>query len=395
MTQATPGSAADPAALAAELRPLLTRNATQAEADRRLPAENIGALEAANLFKVMTPKRWGGYDAPLTTALRTFAELGKGCGSTGWVAMIINGVNWWASRLPDAGQEEIFADSNVRLCAAGTPASKGRRVPGGVRISGKFPFASGCWHASWGGLSGRIEDDAHNLIELVTAFAQISELRIEDTWYVAGMCGTGSNTLVAEDLFVPDHRLLKLSSLLSGERQAERHANELSDNYTWSAANTLIGLGPLIGIALAMLAQVMAGAGRRGITFTTYTRQADSAVIQHRLAEAALNIETAELHLTNGAEQVQSFAAAGKQMDYPTRARIRGAVGYATKMLREATDTLASIGGASGFAEASPLQRMWRDLNVGSRNALLATDPALEIYGRALLGVEGNISPLI
>jgi 3-hydroxy-9,10-secoandrosta-1,3,5(10)-triene-9,17-dione monooxygenase len=63
--------------------------------------------------------------------------------------------------------------------------------------------------------------------------------------------------------------------------------------------------------------------------------------------------------------------------------------------LREAVDILASVGGASGFAEASPLQRMWRDINVACRYALLATDPALEIYGRALLGVEGNISPLI
>jgi alkylation response protein AidB-like acyl-CoA dehydrogenase len=312
VTQATRSADADPAALAAELRPLLARNAAQTEHDRRLPEENIGALEAANLFRVMTPKRWGGYGTPLAAAIRTFAELGKGCGSTGWVAMIINGVNWWASRLPDAGQEEIFADSNVRLCAAGTEASKARREAGGVRVSGKFPFASGCWHASWGGLSVELEDDGHKVTEVVTAFAPMSELRIDDTWYVAGMCGTGSNTLVAEDLFLPDRRLLKLSSLLSGERQAVRHADELSDNYTWSAANTLIGPAPLIGIAQAMLAEVIAAAGRRGIRFTTYTRQADSAVIQHRLAEAALNIETAELHLLDGAEQVENFAAAGK-----------------------------------------------------------------------------------
>jgi len=395
MTQAIASRASDPAALAAELRALLARNAAQTERARRLPEENIGALEAANLFGMMTPKRWGGYGTPLTTAISTFAELGKGCGSTGWVAMIINGVGWWASRLPDKGQEEIFAQRNVRVCAAGTQSSKGRRVEGGIRVSGKFPFASGCWHASWGGVSVEIEDDSHKVTEVVTAFAPMSELRIEDTWYVAGMCGTGSNTLVADDLFVPDHRLLKLSSLLSGERQAVRHADELSDNYTWSAANTLIGPAPLIGIAQAMLAEVIAAAGRRGITFTTYTRQADSAVIQHRLAEAALNIETAELHLLNGAEQVQNFAAVGKQMDYPSRAAIRGKVGYATKVLRDAADILASIGGASGFAERSPLQRMWRDLNIGTRHALLATDPALKIYGRALLGLEGTISPVI
>jgi alkylation response protein AidB-like acyl-CoA dehydrogenase len=394
MTQAATGNNTSPVALAEELRPLLARNAVQTERDRRLPEENVKALEASNLFNVMTPKRWGGLGAPLTTSIKTFAELAKGCGSTGWVAMVINGINWWASRLPDAGQEEIFAKAGIRLCAAGGPTSKGRPVEGGVRISGKFPFASGCWHASWGGLSVEIEDDARK-IEVVTAFAPMTELQIEDTWHVAGMRGTGSNTLVADEVFVPDHRVLKLANLLNGEHQGVRHTGELSDKHAWSAANALIGPGPIIGIAQAMLDKVIEGTGKRGITFTTYARQADSAVVQHQIAEAALKIDGAYLHLMNAADQVDRVAAAGQRMDYLARARTRGVVGYATKLLRCAVDTLASMGGASGFADASPLQRMWRDANIATRNALLATDPALEIYGRALLGIEGNITAIV
>jgi alkylation response protein AidB-like acyl-CoA dehydrogenase len=82
-------------------------------------------------------------------------------------------------------------------------------------------------------------------------------------------------------------------------------------------------------------------------------------------------------------------------MDDLVRARTRAVVGYATKLLRQAVDTLTSIGGASGFADANPLHRMWRDVNIATRNALLATDLALEIYSRALLGVEGNITPIV
>ena len=112
----------DPVALAAELRPLLARNAAQVERDRRLCDENVNAIAAANLFKVMAPLRWDGYGAPLETVLETFAEIARGCGSSGWVTMIISGVNWWASLLPDAGQEEIFASrADVRVCAAGSP----------------------------------------------------------------------------------------------------------------------------------------------------------------------------------------------------------------------------------------------------------------------------------
>ena len=128
----TQAPGADPVELAAELRSLLARNAAQAESDRRLPAENVEALEGANLFKLMVPRRWGGYAASLPTAIRTFAELAKGCGSTGWVAMILNGCGWWASLLSDRGQEEVFASAQARVCAAGAPSLTGLRVPGGV-----------------------------------------------------------------------------------------------------------------------------------------------------------------------------------------------------------------------------------------------------------------------
>jgi len=386
----------DPVALAAELRPLLARNAAQVEHDRRLCDENVNAIAAANLFKVMTPKRWGGYGAPLKTVLETFAELARGCGSSGWVTMIISGVNWWASLLPDAGQEEIFASrADVRVCAAGSPGLRGQRVKGGVRVSGKFPYGSGSLHSSWGGLSIEVEDDTHNLLDLVTAFAPMSELGIEDTWHVAGMCGTGSNTLVAKDVFIPDQRILSFNRILKAEHLSQRHSGELSDNYTWASANTLIGIAPLLGIAQAMLEKVIEGTRTRGISFTTYTRQADAPVVQHQVAEAALKIDSAKLLAMSAADEIEEAASAGNQMEYVARARVRGSVGYGTKLIRGAVDTLASIGGASGFADASPLQRMWRDINIAARHALLATDSNLEIYGRALLGAEGNITPLV
>jgi 3-hydroxy-9,10-secoandrosta-1,3,5(10)-triene-9,17-dione monooxygenase len=70
-------------------------------------------------------------------------------------------------------------------------------------------------------------------------------------------------------------------------------------------------------------------------------------------------------------------------------------VGYSAKLLRDAIDTLMPSGGANAFAEKSPLQRRWREANIATRHALLATAPAVEIYGRALLGVEGSISPMV
>ena len=396
MAQAQTEQIPDPIALAAELRPLLARNATRAERDRRLPPENVEALQAANLFKVIVPRRWGGYGATLPTTLGIFAELAKGCSSSGWATMIINASTWWASLLPDRGQEEIFANpADSRVCNASSPASIGRRMDGGVRISGKFPFASGCWHSSWGSITGQIEDGTHNVVDRVTAFAPISEFEIEDTWFVAGMCGTGSNTLVAKDVFFPDHRALSITEIANGKSSARRHSGEPSDRYAFLAATALIALSPVIGIAQAMLEKVMEGTRTRGITATTYTRQADAPVLQHQIAEAALKIDSAWIQVMRAAAEVEDAARAGSQIVYVARARVRGIVGYAARLIREAIDALMSIGGASGFADSSPLQRMWRDASIATRHALLATDPSLEIYGRALVGAEGNITPFI
>jgi alkylation response protein AidB-like acyl-CoA dehydrogenase len=161
------------------------------------------------------------------------------------------------------------------------------------------------------------------------------------------------------------------------------------------AANCLIGLAVVMGIAQGMLTEVIKGTTTRGVSFTIYARQTDSSVVQHQIAKASLQIDSACLLALNAAGEVQQAAEAGRQLDYVTRARTRGVAGYAASLLREAIDTLASIGGASGFADSSPLQRMGRDAAIATRHVLLATDPALEIYGRAMLGVEGNITPLI
>jgi 3-hydroxy-9,10-secoandrosta-1,3,5(10)-triene-9,17-dione monooxygenase len=386
----------DPVVRAAELRPLLARNAARTEHDRRLPEENIEALEAANLFKLQTPQRWDGYGVPLATSLEAYAEIAKGCPSSSWVAMIVGGCTWVASLLPDRGQEEIFSHpGGSRACGIISPTLKARRVEGGLRVSGKQGFASGCWHSSWALLGCVIEDDSHKIVDQAIGFAPISEVEIEETWFVAGMCGTGSNTLVATELFIPDHRILPVSDALNGVYPNRRHSGEPSDRYPFGPILPLLLLGPVVGTARALLEAVIDGANKRGITFTTYTRQADAPIVQHHLAEAACKIDSAWFHTMRAAGDIDRAAESGRTLDYITRARIRGECGYAAKLVRDAVDALVSIGGASSFAETNSIQRMWRDSNVATRHAMLATAPNLEIYGRALLGLEGNITPFI
>jgi len=379
-------------AQARELRPLLSANAARVEHDRRLVDENVEALERLGFFKLAVPKRWGGHGASPATWLKVAAELAKGCTSTAWVQVIIGGSSWIASLLDDRGQEEIFAAGAARICGVITPSAQSRRVNGGYIVSGRWSFASGCLHSTWAALALPLTDHGGKVIGEGLAFVPLTELSIEETWFMAGMRGTGSNTLVGSEIFVPDYRILSLAACVAGDYPAKKHSGARSDRWAFVPALALSLTGAMLGAAEATLELVIEGTHKRGITYTSYERQTDSQVVHHQIAEAALKIQGAWLHANRAADEIDSLAGAGYRMEYLSRARIRGECGLIGKLLREAADELISIAGAASFADASALQRLWRDINVATRHPHLAYAHNLELYGHALLGLEGNIT---
>lgn len=199
-------------------RPVLERNAAQTEADRRVPQENIDALTAAGAFKVTVPRRYGGYEMTLREKLEVSAAVAESCGSTGWVVALINVCNWAAGLLPEKAQQEIFgASPDAKVAGVLNPTPDVRKVEGGYEISGKWPWASGSLHADWALLGTLIVDEAGEPVDQALAFVPMGELTIEDTWFVAGMKGTGSNTIVGEKVFVPEHRLLPVPRAIDNE----------------------------------------------------------------------------------------------------------------------------------------------------------------------------------
>jgi 3-hydroxy-9,10-secoandrosta-1,3,5(10)-triene-9,17-dione monooxygenase len=371
---------------ATALQPLLRKNATACERDRRLPDENVDALEEAGLLDVIVPRRVGGPGESMATLLAVAAALGQGCASTAWVQTLLNVTTWAAARLPAAGREEIFGGPRpARVCGVLAPTGTATPVDGGYRVSGKWGFASGCLHANWATGGVVVVDGGGNPVDHAMAYMPIGQLRIEDTWHVAGMRGTGSHTLVAEDVFAPSARVCS-TTRLAAEGAGEGEL-EPADRWPLGSVLALVLAGPQLGMADAVLEAVTGGIQKRGISYTSYGRQAESHVVLHDLAKAALHIETAKLHVARSAAEIDD-AGFGGEMDSLAQARLRGACGYATEVLRAGVDMLVSIAGASSFAETSLVQRFWRDLNVASRHAFLATAPSYETYGRALVGVE-------
>jgi len=382
-------------ARAIALQPALREQSAKIEADRRVPDELIAAIADAGLFKLAVPRRYGGYESGMRAMLDVSAALAEGDGSSSWIVTLVNVCNYMTSLFPVQAQDEVFgANPDARVTGVLSPTSSAVKVDGGWRVTGRWYYNSGSWHSHWAVLGVPLTDDAGEVVDQGLVLIPAADLEIEDTWQVAGMRGTASNCLVGEDVFVPAHRAISVPAAIEGD-----FATEMKDEAMYRSAFvgvlTLVLVGPQLGLGRAALDYVVQRAGRKPISYTFYETQADSVGVQLRIAEAAQKIDTARLHAERAAADIDTHAAAGTYPDKVIRTRVRADTGYAVRNTLEAIGILLDVHGAGAFAEVNPLQRIWRDANVAGRHAVASPGIAMEVYGKALLGVEESVTPLV
>jgi alkylation response protein AidB-like acyl-CoA dehydrogenase len=381
---------------ATELQPLLARNAARTEADRRVPEENIEAIRNAGLFRLMVPRRLGGHETTIKTKMEVSAALAEACGSTAWVTGLTNVCGWLVGTLPDQAQQDVFgADPDARVAGVFAPSTGVEKVDGGYRVTGRWAWSSGSLHASWAYV-GVLQLGPDGPIDMGVVLMPMDELSIEDTWFVAGMKGTGSNTVVAEDVFVPEHRYMSMMAGFQGIYPTE-HTDEALYRAAFMPFAALVLVGPLLGLGRAALKLAIEKAPRRAVSYTRLATQAESTAFQLKIAEAAMTLDDAVLHAHRAADDIDGWAAKGEHMDYLSRARARGDVGWISAKVRDAITLILDAHGASGFADSSPMQRIWRDANTAGRHAIANPLVSQEVYGKALLGIglEGQVTDLV
>src|SRR6187399_1088600 len=309
-------------ARATSLRPLLERNADRTDAQRRLPDEVVQALKESGLCALMVPKRFGGYQTSVRTYIDVMSELGRGCGSTAWVASLINVCAWLAALFPERAQRDIW-EPDPDAWVAGSLAPNGAAVPvdGGWRVTGRWPWASGSLHAQWAACGIHMKNDRGEMANFGLSLMPMGELRIEDTWFMAGMKGTGSNTIVANDVFVPAHRFLPYPDAFAGRYRTE-HTEEAVYRAALIPVTVLILAPSQLGVARAALDHAIGRASTRGITHTNFRTQAESVGFQMQVAEAAMKLDTATLHAHRAADDLDRHAEDRRLMDLKARARV-------------------------------------------------------------------------
>ncbi|MCH6171227.1 acyl-CoA dehydrogenase family protein [Pseudonocardia alaniniphila] len=378
-------------ARAERLRQILADNAQQGAADRRVTESSIAALAEAGLFKVMLPRRYGGYEAGVRTSLDVMAAVAYGDGAAGWVVSLVNHSAWDIGLCPTRVQDEVFgADPDTRVCGSLAPVGTAVAVEGGVRLSGRWGYVSGSLHAQWAMLGFNLVDETGAVIEGAVAPVPAADYTVSDTWFTAGMRGSGSNTLSAEDVFVPWHRVVLRARLDAGDYPTE-HKDEITYRSGFYPTHTMGLIGPLLGLGRAALDHVLDAAGTKRVAGTVFRRQADSAGLQMLLGDAALLIDTAHLHAYRAADDLDDHAARGEQPSFPTRARVRADASRAAGQVVDAITILLDVHGSGGFVDSSPLQRIWQDANVAARHVSLLPGISSEVYGKALLGLPNDV----
>jgi len=365
--------------------PLIREHAEQTSEARRVVPEVMRALEEAELFKLFVPKRYGGHGANMATGVQTIAEVARGDGSTAWAVALLNVCTWFATTFSQDAQDEVFGQNPAsKVCGIFTPASKSERVEGGYLISGRWPYSSGSFAADWATLGIALdvpEGEDPRALALVPAEAWT----IDPTWYVAGMKGSGSDTIVVEDHFVPDHRVQRFVDMREANYLTP-HLDEQNSYMAFIPVAALILVAPQLGLARHALERTRNSLPDKPVAYSVYRAAKKSPTHQLGVATAATKFHQAELLMQQACRDIDANAVARQLPTMEIRGRIRNDTGVIAELVKDGIDSLMTANGAGSFADANVLSRIWRDAEIAGRHAYVSPEVGKEVYGKLLLG---------
>jgi alkylation response protein AidB-like acyl-CoA dehydrogenase len=370
---------------AEEIAPLSAR----IEAERRLPPEAVASLVRAGVFKLLVPRAYGGAEAHPATFVAAVEAVARGDGSAGWCTMIGATSGLMSVHLDEDLAREIYGRDDAVTCGVFAPMGRAVATTDGYRVSGRWPFASGCEHSSWrmGGAIVMGEAGPSELLpsgapDVRSVIFRADETRVIDTWDTSGLRGTGSHDLEVTDVVVPRARTF---SLITG---TPKHAG-----YTL----------PFFGVLAAGVAAVGLGIARASIdAFVVMAKTkkppgskrtiAERELVQLEVAKAEARLGSARAFLFEATEEAAA-ALGDASAQLTARARLRLAASHAAVESAAVTALMYEAGGGSAIYSKSPLQRHFRDAHVVTHHVMVSKTASM-LAGRVLLGLESDTSTL-
>ena len=380
-------------AKARELRPLLMAEAAAGE-EQRSPTKAVeAALFENRMLCALLPKRLGGVGLSFTDFCRLQIEIAKGDPSISWVMQMINGTSWVTSLAPDSVQDVVFANGPATVCGAYNPPGKARKVDGGWIINGAWPYTSGSRQSEWAQQGVVLEGyDGPVVPGISMCYIPFKDLTIVDSWYVTGMQGTGSDTSVAKDVFIPEGQMVLMDERAGQIDRTKRHFGAPSDLLPVVPVVRTTGIAQLIGAVEAMLEIVRDEAAKKPVLTTTIGPRTSSGAYMRDLGEAAAMLDTAKLILFHLVGEFDRVGLTDGELTLEDKARHRAQCAQMIKLVHTASESLMFQAGSSAFSREKPISRYWKDVSMGLRHIQNIPTIGYEIYGRNIAGGD-MISP--
>jgi alkylation response protein AidB-like acyl-CoA dehydrogenase len=374
------------------LIPGLAARASAATAARQIPRETIAEYHATGILRILQPRRFGGLQGRFSLFSQIVEELTYGCSSSAWVYAVLAEHQWIIASYPEKAQIDVWGNDPLAIASSSlAPRAAATPTSGGWRLSGRFPFSSGCDYAQWAILGAFLGEmgDAQSIAYLLVP---LTDLEIVDDWQVLGLAGTGSRSLVLDDVFVPKHRCVMLHDLFAGTPPgAAVHPDypvlraPRGFLVSYSLPPVAIALG---GRALDLVCHSLADRLSRGVT-----RVADSEFVQVTIGEAAAAIDAATLLLHTGRRRSTEVVDTGRRITEAEALRARRDMVYAQHQMGWALERLCELSGARWVYDSDPLQEIRRDVMTILTHHAASRPAAFAPYGQMLLrsGADGEV----
>lgn len=377
---------------ARDLVPTLRERAGETEKLRQLPDETMADLHRLGLLKYYQPKMFGGYEMDWGAHSEIAYELARGCTSTAWIQCVVGAHTWMAARFGMEAQKEMFADPDVLIATAfaGGRDVEVKKVDGGYILSGEWSFASGLSHSGWAIVGSQAQSATRDEYEMTLFALPKGDFQYVDNWYVSGLRGTGSMNIKVENVFIPDHRSVPISTFDSGTTEgAKAHKS-----YTYRAYMPefffSVPLGPIVGTAVGAMETYLEITKKRvGAMFGE--KIAEQTPVQTRIAESSAEIAAAKLLNKRVFEILHNRGVKGERVTKDEMVRLKRDCVFIGKLCSQAVTRLVKMMGASGLSDKNPVQRFHRDMEALTAHQSQQWEIGMTPVGRWALGLDiGN-----
>ncbi|MDE2843027.1 MAG: acyl-CoA dehydrogenase family protein [Chloroflexota bacterium] len=373
---------------AQSLAPHIVSAREEMDRERHIPDSLARLVNQAGVYRLFLPSSMGGPQLHPVTAYKVIEEVSKAEASVGWCGLLSNGGALFTGNFtPEAARDMFGLPPDFRCAGSFRPLGESRPVPGGYRVSGRWDYASGIANANWLFVNTRVVDDeGPRMTEegrpaTAMLFTPIDTATVHDTWQVVGLCGTGSNDFVLEDVFVPAERSFRL------------YDSPLEPGFLYHPRTMLIAIWVLVSaVALGAARGAMDAfkdmASGSGTTIST-TLLRDRPHVQARVGEAEAIISGSRAYLLDAVARAWDSFSDDMPTPSPELAQARLAITHSIHQAARAVDILFHAAGTNAIHRSNGLERRWRDVHVVVQHGagLLSN---YEFGGQAMMGLRPN-----